>query len=93
MYDANLLTSELWHKQWYLFWFSNYKLGVEFLCESRLKNLYNKNWIWDQIFYKSCSVFNEKTTTILPPTSPLKVHHVYIKNNINNNEISQQYPR
>ena len=31
-----------------------------------------------------------KTPTTLPPTSPLKVQQVYIKNNINNNGISQE---
>ena len=35
----------------------------------------------------------KKTPANLPPTSPLKVQQVYIKNSINNNGISQQNPR
>ena len=43
---------------------------------------------------KFSSVFNEKTSTTLPPTYPLKVRQVYIKNNNNNNNgTRQQNPR
>ena len=74
----------------------DYKLNVEFLKEYRLKILPNKSWTCDQIFFKNWSVFNEKTPTTLPPTSPVKVQQVYIKQvyiNVNNNRISQQNPR
>ena len=45
MRDANLLTSELLHKQWSTDWFMeyDYKLNVEFLKEYRLKILPNKS--------------------------------------------------
>ena len=69
--------------------FSEYKLGVEFLSESPLKNLYNESWTYNQIFFRNCSIFNEKIPTTVPPTSPLKVQQDYIKNN-NNNGINQQ---
>ena len=39
MYDTNLLTS----KTIEFVLISDYKLGFEFLSESRLKNLYNKS--------------------------------------------------
>ena len=42
---------------------------------------------------KFSSAINEKTPTTLPPTYPLKVQQVYIKNNNNNNRISQQNQR
>ena len=43
---------------------------------------------------KFSSVFNEKTSTTLPPTFPQKVRQVYIKNNNNNNNgTRQQNPR
>ena len=35
----------------------------------------------------------KKTPATLPPISPLKVQQIYIKNSINNSEISQQNPR
>ena len=44
-------------------------------------------------FSSETSIFNEKTPATLPPTSPLKVQQDYIKNNVNNNGISQQKPR
>ena len=88
MYDTNLLTS----KTMEFVLISDYKLGFEFLSESCLKNLYNKSWTYDQIFFRNNPILNEKTLATLPPTSPLKVQQVYIKNNINN-EIGQQNPR
>ena len=52
-----------------------------------------KNWTCDKIFFKNGFVFNEKKLTTLLSTSPLQVQQVYIRNNINNNGISQQNPR